>query len=631
MTIYNPSSSSSPLTTKGDIYGHSTVDARIPVGTNGQALLANSGNALGVSWGSVQVPLTFSASVIDADNDITLYNDLTTPGENYYYGTDGSGTKHWLPSLSTLPEGANILAGDGGGGFQSVSIGQGLSYSAPTLSTTGGFYWDSSGDDVYNNNAGNIGINQAAPQAQLHVTPKPTIIVDPANSLSLSFNLSGNPLFTADGTSRSFTVYAYRTDVSPEIFEASGTNNTQTDANDGQGYEADLSWSPSDNATGYIVYYSDSTDSISQYVDVGNVTSVVLDGSTSFSGGTPTLSPTSIQFLTAQFDGPLMNINGVSYTYPSSQGTGYFYDDGSGNLVFQSISPGDILGLAANQVLYGSGGGSIAQSTNFLFDGSNLTFGGDTFSTTALGVKRTNDVSSSGTLNNYATTGISNLYFASPVTITGFGNGYNGKLLYLIAATGTTITLKNQNTGSSLTNRIQNPTTADVVIQPLCTAILQYDSSNDWWNVIGVGKPDVTLLANTWNLAQTFTVPIAPASGGTGSTIRFVTNIALTAQAADITTTNITNGNVAGTYRVSYDLLDTTADATAGVVTLTLAYTDAAGSTTNTTTQVLTGLGRSSGSVYIQLASGSISYATSHTGLFGTAKYALYICLERLS
>lgn len=127
----------------------------------------------------------------------------------------------------------------------------------------------------------------------------------------------------------------------------------------------------------------------------------------------------------------------------------------------------------------------------------------------------------------------------------------------------------------------------------------------------------------------TGTLPVT--NGGTGSTVRFVTNIALTAQAADITTTNIANGNVAGTYRVSYDLLDTTADATAGVVTLTLAYTDAAGSTTNTATQVLTGLGRSSGSVYIQLASGSISYATSHTGLFGTAKYALYICLERLS
>jgi hypothetical protein len=41
---------SSPVTTKGDIYGYSTAPARIPVGTNGQVLTADSTNALGVSW-----------------------------------------------------------------------------------------------------------------------------------------------------------------------------------------------------------------------------------------------------------------------------------------------------------------------------------------------------------------------------------------------------------------------------------------------------------------------------------------------------------------------------------------------------------------------------------------------------
>ena len=40
----------SPLTTKGDIFGFSTVNARIPVGTNGQVLTADSAEALGVKW-----------------------------------------------------------------------------------------------------------------------------------------------------------------------------------------------------------------------------------------------------------------------------------------------------------------------------------------------------------------------------------------------------------------------------------------------------------------------------------------------------------------------------------------------------------------------------------------------------
>jgi len=40
----------SPLTTKGDIFGYDTADARIPVGSDGQILTADSGDALGVSW-----------------------------------------------------------------------------------------------------------------------------------------------------------------------------------------------------------------------------------------------------------------------------------------------------------------------------------------------------------------------------------------------------------------------------------------------------------------------------------------------------------------------------------------------------------------------------------------------------
>lgn len=40
----------SPLTTKGDLVGYSTVNARVPVGTDGQVLQADSTQALGVKW-----------------------------------------------------------------------------------------------------------------------------------------------------------------------------------------------------------------------------------------------------------------------------------------------------------------------------------------------------------------------------------------------------------------------------------------------------------------------------------------------------------------------------------------------------------------------------------------------------
>lgn len=40
----------SPLTTKGDLYGRSTVDARFPVGADGQSIVADSSQPLGMRW-----------------------------------------------------------------------------------------------------------------------------------------------------------------------------------------------------------------------------------------------------------------------------------------------------------------------------------------------------------------------------------------------------------------------------------------------------------------------------------------------------------------------------------------------------------------------------------------------------
>lgn len=39
-----------PLTTKGDLFGYSTADARIPVGADGTVLTADSAETLGVKW-----------------------------------------------------------------------------------------------------------------------------------------------------------------------------------------------------------------------------------------------------------------------------------------------------------------------------------------------------------------------------------------------------------------------------------------------------------------------------------------------------------------------------------------------------------------------------------------------------
>lgn len=65
---------SSPLTTKGDIYGFSTVDARLPVGTDGQVLTADAASTLGIKWaaaGGYSPPVT-------TKGDLFIYGAAST-------------------------------------------------------------------------------------------------------------------------------------------------------------------------------------------------------------------------------------------------------------------------------------------------------------------------------------------------------------------------------------------------------------------------------------------------------------------------------------------------------------------------------------------------------------------------
>lgn len=50
----------SPLTTKGDLLVFSTANTRLPIGLNGQTLIADSAQAAGVKWAT---PATFTAFV----------------------------------------------------------------------------------------------------------------------------------------------------------------------------------------------------------------------------------------------------------------------------------------------------------------------------------------------------------------------------------------------------------------------------------------------------------------------------------------------------------------------------------------------------------------------------------------
>ena len=107
--------------------------------------------------------------------------------------------------------------------------------------------------------------------------------------------------------------------------------------------------------------------------------------------------------------------------------------------------------------------------------------------------------------------------------------------------------------------------------------------------------------------------------------------VSLTGQVADIADTAFSVA-APGLFRVSYYLMDTTADATAGKVTLNIKYTDNSGAKVMTSFPVkLSDITDFAGqSMIVRLNSGSITYGTTHTGSYGTSQYALYVTLERL-
>lgn len=100
----------SPLTTKGDIFGFSTVDERIPVGTDGQLLFADSSTSLGVKYGDLLITkgqlLTFDTALTELEvgtNDQVLTADSAeATGLKWADPTGGGGGITGLNPNSTI-------------------------------------------------------------------------------------------------------------------------------------------------------------------------------------------------------------------------------------------------------------------------------------------------------------------------------------------------------------------------------------------------------------------------------------------------------------------------------------------------------------------------------------------------
>jgi hypothetical protein len=124
---------SSPLTTKGDLYTFSTVDARLGVGTNGHVLTADSVEATGLKWAAPASGSTYAgASAYKSANqniDSDTFTAITFNSEDFdtdaYHDTSSNTSRFTIPSGKGgkyLLSGAVSWAASNSGTFRLVTV-----------------------------------------------------------------------------------------------------------------------------------------------------------------------------------------------------------------------------------------------------------------------------------------------------------------------------------------------------------------------------------------------------------------------------------------------------------------------------------------------------------------------------
>jgi len=109
------SGSGAVVTTKGDVFGFSTVNARIPVGTDGQHLEADSGEALGVKWAT---PAAGGGQVVKHKSA----NYTAVAGEIVFCDSSGGAFTVTLPVTPTGDDRVTVVDSTGSAGTNNITV-----------------------------------------------------------------------------------------------------------------------------------------------------------------------------------------------------------------------------------------------------------------------------------------------------------------------------------------------------------------------------------------------------------------------------------------------------------------------------------------------------------------------------
>jgi hypothetical protein len=118
-----------PLTTKGDLFGFDTADARIPIGTNGHILTADSTQSLGLKWAApagAGLTLVKSQVIGSAVSSVTVTAAFSATYDAYaIFLTGGTG--------SVDDENITLQLGSTTTGYYAAYIGAVISTAASTI------------------------------------------------------------------------------------------------------------------------------------------------------------------------------------------------------------------------------------------------------------------------------------------------------------------------------------------------------------------------------------------------------------------------------------------------------------------------------------------------------------------
>lgn len=346
LPTWQASGTVSPLTTKGDLYTFTTVNARLAVGTiNGQFLQVNSATASGLAWSTATLPSTGGASGNILISDGTNYIASTSLWPNTV-GTSGkflisNGTSNGY-STSTIPTSSGATA-------NKVLLSDGTNYvlSTPTFPNASA----TSGKIIISDGTNWIASTPTYPAAA--GTSGNVLTSDGTNWLSSV--PASTSLLTTKGDLFSFSTVDARLPVAVgdgKILQVSSGATT------GLAYSTPTY--PSASGTSGKILISDGTNNIYSTPTYPNSASTT--GSFIYANGTNFVASTSLWPNTVGTAGKMIRSDGTTNAYTTST----FADTYSASNLLYSNGANTVTGLATanNGVLVTSAGGVPSISSN---------------------------------------------------------------------------------------------------------------------------------------------------------------------------------------------------------------------------------------------------------------------------